>query len=484
MKRAAPILLIACVVVVPFAGCSGGDSGPEVFPDIEWWDGVEPDGDCALPEAADAAGVYFVAPGGDDDAAGTMSAPWGTVQKATESLSAGDTVFIRSGSYGEQLIPGVSGAPGAWITYAAFPAETAILDGADLVLGPSSGLVEIEDREFVRICGMRVQNVGPDRNANGILVSSSRDLVIGDNSTYDTASSGIGVWASERVVIVDNEVEMACNAGEQECITVAQTSNFVVRGNEVHHNGLENDGGEGIDVKDGSFNGAVHDNHVHELTRLGIYVEAWDKHTHNIFIFNNESNDNYGAEGITLATEMGGLLQNVRVYNNLIHDNGCAGIGLSFNNEDPGVPRHPMQTIEILNNTVVGNGSDDCSGARWGGGIEVGYDDIRDVVIRNNLTSDNLVHQIWVDPTFSRAELEADHNLIEGFRGELDGELAGAGENLSGDPLFVDAANADYHLSAGSPAIDAGSAALAPQRDFAGQPRPLGAAVDVGAYEQ
>ncbi len=59
----------------------------------------------------------------------------------------------------------------------------------------------------------------------------------------------------------------------------------------------------------------------------------------------------------------------------------------------------------------------------------------------------------------------------------------GAG-NISGDPRFADAANGDYHLLAGSPAIDAGIAAdQALPTDLDGSPRVQGAAPDLGAFE-
>ncbi|MHC4706178.1 MAG: choice-of-anchor Q domain-containing protein, partial [Planctomycetota bacterium] len=53
---------------------------------------------------------------------------------------------------------------------------------------------------------------------------------------------------------------------------------------------------------------------------------------------------------------------------------------------------------------------------------------------------------------------------------------------LTTDPL-VDAVGGDYHLVAGSEAIDAGTAVGAPGHDIEGAPRPQGAAHDVGAYE-
>jgi hypothetical protein len=59
------------------------------------------------------------------------------------------------------------------------------------------------------------------------------------------------------------------------------------------------------------------------------------------------------------------------------------------------------------------------------------------------------------------------------------------GGNIDADPLFVNAAGGDLHLSWGSPAIDAGdnSAPGLPGTDIDGNPRIVGATVDMGAYE-
>jgi hypothetical protein len=83
-------------------------------------------------------------------------------------------------------------------------------------------------------------------------------------------------------------------------------------------------------------------------------------------------------------------------------------------------------------------------------------------VIRNNLT-----------PTLNVAANAAngivvDHNLV------LPKPPAG---------YFVAPARFDYRLAPASPAIDQGSATLAPALDADEAPRPQGAAIDVGAYE-
>jgi hypothetical protein len=63
-----------------------------------------------------------------------------------------------------------------------------------------------------------------------------------------------------------------------------------------------------------------------------------------------------------------------------------------------------------------------------------------------------------------------------------DGATAPPGTDVTvADPKFVSAT--DLHLRAGSPCIDSGGATGAPDHDLDGNPRPLGSAVDRGAYE-
>ena len=51
------------------------------------------------PLSAKAANTYYVAPNGSDSAAGTMAAPFATLQKANDTAAAGDTILMRAGTY-------------------------------------------------------------------------------------------------------------------------------------------------------------------------------------------------------------------------------------------------------------------------------------------------------------------------------------------------------------------------------------------------
>jgi Right handed beta helix region len=89
-----------------------------------------------------ASNIYYVAPNGNDSNGGTMSSPFLTVQKAQSVVVAGDTVYIRGGSYiilPTQIVfdTGLyacvtkldkSGTSSARITYLAYPNEKPVFD--------------------------------------------------------------------------------------------------------------------------------------------------------------------------------------------------------------------------------------------------------------------------------------------------------------------------------------------------------------------
>jgi hypothetical protein len=417
--------------------------------------------------------VYYVAPTGNDSNPGTESQPWQTIQKAADSLVAGDTVYVRAGTFEEQIIPLNSGSAGNYITYAAYPGETVTIDGSSITLPAyETGLFKVEDRSYIKVSGLRVINAAPNDNNAGIYVYNSDHIIIENNYTYNTVSSGIGVWNSNNIIIDGNEVELACNDGEQECITVAKTHTFEVRNNHVHHNGPGTNGGEGIDVKEGSYNGKVFRNHVHNLNnRVGIYVDAWTEHTYNIEVFENVVHD-VDHNGFALASEAGGLLENIKFHNNVAYNNTFVGLHLI----ECCVATHPLSNIQIVNNTFYNNGREP-----WGGGILLENPQAEGVVIRNNICSQNYSFQIDIDLDVPAGNFTADHNLIDGFRG-AEGEIYGD-DYVEGDPRFVNPAGGDFHLQQDSPAIDKGSPTDAPDDDFEGNLRPQGTGYDIGAYE-
>ena len=87
-----------------------------------------------VPLAALSAAEYYVAPNGNDQAAGTFAAPFLTIQQAYSKAGPGDTIMLRAGIYREAVtLTNKSGAEGAPITLTAYKGETPVLSGLDVL---------------------------------------------------------------------------------------------------------------------------------------------------------------------------------------------------------------------------------------------------------------------------------------------------------------------------------------------------------------
>jgi parallel beta-helix repeat protein len=76
--------------------------------------------------------VFYVSPTGNDTTGnGSIGSPWKTIRKAYDTISAGNTVYLRGGTYAEPGIPNtrwsaISGTPAAPTRFIGYPGERAI----------------------------------------------------------------------------------------------------------------------------------------------------------------------------------------------------------------------------------------------------------------------------------------------------------------------------------------------------------------------
>ena len=434
--------------------------------------------------------LWVDAAAGDDGNPGTSSsAPFRTIQKAADESGPGTLVHVAPGIYAERVVLKYSGEPGAPVRFRSDVPRAAILDGTGIATDGDGGLFHVSRLSHVEVSGFHLRR----SSGSGVFVYSSTDVRILDNSTHDTFSSGIKARRCDELLVHGNEIRLAVNGGSEECLTVANCTRFEVCHNRVHDGPGLYQGGEGIDVKDSSAHGSVHHNEVYDLPKdydpavhedaeVGIYVDAYAAGNY-LCDVDVHSNVVSASVGIAVGSEEGGHTDSVRVYDNVVHD--CYSTGIQITNwVTPNTG--PKTNISIVNNTVHRCGH--MSGS-WpvGNGIYVESRHPEDggFVIRNNVVSGNLEFQIRVRAEAS-ARTTVSHNLVDGYLGYTAEDVLGS-DVVQGDPLFVDAANGDYRLQDGSPAIDAGTFLDAPAFDADGNPRPTvpgpGGAPDIGAYE-
>jgi len=96
---------------------------------------------------------YVNAINGNDQNPGTLSQPWETITKANSTLKAGDTVFIRGGTYkGQQIYPKNNGTANNRITYQNYNDEIVTISDTDTPL-------VLSNRSYITITGSASQNI-------------------------------------------------------------------------------------------------------------------------------------------------------------------------------------------------------------------------------------------------------------------------------------------------------------------------------------
>jgi len=389
------------------------------------------------------AATYYVAksnPAASDSNVGTEAAPWKTIQKAANTLIAGDTVYVKAGIYQElytgfptsytpAIKPQNSGQLGQYITYMAYPGDSVIIDQQY-----QGGIFYIE-KSFIRISGFEMRNgwggivtsgaasniiiennnihhmdAGHGANNGGIYFTPCSYCQVRNNSIHDIFVNGTNTQ------FIDGANSSGVHSYNMEYITI-ENNEFYNLYNGVFHK--SSSGNKGALIKANLF----HD--LHKAIFYDVQGSGDDPHinqevTGNI-IYNVKS-------GISLAAHSydtnGRVNDGFKVWNNvIIASDGGIGVNNATN-------------VEIYNNIIVGPTK--YAGFATQDGVLFNYFD-------NNLYS-NITQ--WATDLYI-AGLEKYYNNFTAWQ-------AGSGfdaNSLNENPNFVNAATHDYHIKTGSAVV-------------------------------
>jgi chitodextrinase len=290
---------------------AAGNVSPQSSPATATTSSTSTGGALPVRLAQSTGAVFYVAPNGSNTNAGTIDAPWQTIQKALNTLQPGQKAYVRAGTYREALTMSRAGTVAAAITIEAYPGEQPIID-AELVRRP-----------------LVIQSSGAYFRIKGFILD--RDCC--------TSGGHIDVYG-HHIEIIDNEMRNGKGKG----VYVDEQSHHVhIIGNWIHHNwtiGGQQDHGIYLQGDDHLVaNNVIHDHPD------GFGIQAYDKGARYVIVNNTVTNN--GHSGIVVGGSGG--VSDVIIRNNILANNDSYGV-----QHDSSCP---LSNVVVENNLIFGNGS-------------------------------------------------------------------------------------------------------------------------------
>lgn len=471
--------------------------------------------------------LIYVAPAGEDTAAGTIEQPLASISEGLRRADQpGDQVLVRHGTYHEQIVFPHDGQEGRPIVLRNYPGERPILS-ADELPTDLVAQVLIQDRQHVELRGFTVRGFRSSiRSAAIFVLGSGHQIVITNNRVHDVRATqkyegdirGIAAYTTGSRSITDLKIEanelFDVMTGYSEVVVVTgNVQRFEIVGNTAHHNhtnpvflaaGLQDAQGNGLltmadgSVVDGAPAGpgrfaynTIYNNTDPYRGGIGIYLNgAKDIVVEANTLFNNHTGISAMAENRHLVTS------GIKLINNVVHDNHGYGIVVGSGGPDGGpLDSGSVRDVSVAHNTLVNNGHS----PRWTRGVsfEIGQVDGlsvqanvivtavtgpgkgRALSVRRKPSRLTMNRNVWFYPEGPAIFEWLERDAFQGLESFAEFSQQSA-DGIERAPRFRVAETNDYRLTETSPAIGLGKTGVT--RDRLERPRPTQSA-DAGAFQ-
>jgi parallel beta-helix repeat protein len=433
---------------------------------------------------------YFV-----DEAAGrdwdpaydgrSIARPFKTIQRALSFVTPGDVVFVRNGTYLNQgtnsslIDTGFTGSPSRWLVVRAFPGHQPLL--TTTLATPAWNIVRLtHTAAYIEIRGLHMQGLNTIGNLQ--LSGAEADYAL-RSSTYHGSPTYNGNAGSaygntnpastgarpHHIRFIDNVVWDFPGGG-----LGAQEADYVtIAGNTVRDTSLYNSNAtSGISLfhswnfsSDAGHRNFILGNTVHDNRTLVRWYPSGNYSDGNGIIVDDLRNTQASSK-IQGTVYTGRTL----IANNIVHNNGGGGIQI-----------FKSDRVDVINNTSFKNSQ------RLADYGEILVNQCSDVRMQNNILwalSDRPINA----SKGTNSNITITHNVFarDGWDSTWGISWGGTNNNNSFvNPIFENAANADFRLKSNSTVKDNGllTAPGARGLDVLGNRRPIGSGVSRGAHE-
>ena len=431
--------------------------------------------------------AIFVSPNGSDSNTGNIDSPYATVQRALENVKAGQTIYLRQGTYTALNTFNVSGEEGKYITLRNYPGENPYLTMNN---GTDGAILSLNGNDYIKIEGLEIGGFS-SAIAQGILLDGDENhIIIRNNDIHNllTTKPGenedgeanailcYGEGKTEELSInniaIENNTIHDNTTGWCESVSVTGNAKYVnVINNTVYNNtniGIDFYGNAGycpIKALDQprycvAAGNTVYNSVCSYAECAGLYVDG----ARDIVLENNTIYDSmYGIEIGSEELQADYPVKNIIARNNLVYNNSAGGIRVGgYDKKKTGY----VTDTKIYNNTLINNGSGE---GGWNG--EFCFVKCNGIDVRNNIVyKDNkeypmiggdldaqYVQNVKFTNNVYYSPLGAEEIYFEFARKGVEGidafNAQTGGNDTFGKPDF----NSDYSLKSGSYGIDIGS---------------------------
>jgi hypothetical protein len=406
--------------------------------------------------------TFYVGMSGNDANPGSAASPWRTIAKAARTMVAGDTVLVASGNYGESVRTSRGGAASGRITFKCvgicvtktFNSDHSYItiDGFEMTAANDGYMMTLRG-SYGELKNNTIHNTGASWGVVRMDDPQMTGWVISKNRYYSSTGPGddltVFVIGGRNNVIEKNEIGPAKDI---DAFRVWGVGN-IVRGNYIHDVSRTPGSVAHIDVIQvfGGWTGAESRDIVFEnnlVVNFNGQISMTENNNSSAIRDWNLRNNVYVNVG--MQANVG--IPNFRFYNNTLYNVGA--------------------TNKLVMYLYDAAGKSNYSGAR----------------ISNNLfitasTIGTYENVMAIGRTGSNVTASNNYFAKVGSYSALTGVPSNAENVNGGDPQFVNAAANDFHLQAGSLAIDRGATLTGFKHDYDVSARPQGAAWDIGAFE-
>jgi hypothetical protein len=414
--------------------------------------------------------TYYVLSAGSDlnDGLSRLTA-WATVQKAADTMIAGDDAIVGAGTYDAVVNVRVSGTVPYPITYQADSGARPLVQGFQIAAS------------HIKVVGFEITNHNwSEPDGFGIYLIGSNDYIAG-NYIHDLYFEGVMISgdgdpnsaATSNNVLINNQFVRCEMAAAQ-----IEGRNNLVQGNDVSYTRQYPAGGPvraGADADAFRFFGSGHvfrANHIHDIP----YGTTENPNPHTDCFQTWGPASNIIIERNFCTWPQAGAAINNEVA--MIGSDAGAVTGIIFRNN---IFVQMRQGLNVMNSSDVAVLNNDFIGILQEGAI---LSQAPSTQIANNIFynvgsgEDSYVcADAASQPTL---QVAANDQFVQGG---TPGTYCGNAPHLTLDPLFNNTAAMDFHLQSNSPLIDHGLTLSQVTNDYFGTARPQGAGYDIGAVE-